>query len=85
MSGTIVNRIKLESCDGCGVQYITKVMVRHVEKLTQASEEAFEFRLCPECKRFAQAARMVGQKPDFNEVLRRKGLYSHQDPVKQAS
>ncbi|MGO8877928.1 MAG: FAD-dependent oxidoreductase [Desulfomonilaceae bacterium] len=65
MSGTIINKIKLETCEGCGAQYVTKVMVRHVQKLIDAPEEAFEQRLCPDCKRIAQASKMVGEDPDF--------------------
>ncbi|MDD3473459.1 MAG: hypothetical protein PHS86_11795, partial [Syntrophaceae bacterium] len=84
MSGTVINRIKLEACDGCGIHYVTKVMVRHVEKLTGASEDAFELRLCPECKRVAQAARILGRKPDFTEVLRRRATYCI-EPQKQAA
>jgi hypothetical protein len=66
MSGTVINRIKLEKCEGCGADYVTKVMVSHVEKLVKAPEEAFEQRLCPECKRIAQASRMAGAVPDFS-------------------
>ena len=66
MSGTVINRIKLEKCDGCGANYVTKVMVRHVEKLIKAPEDSFEQRLCPECKRIAQACRMAGTVPDFS-------------------
>ncbi len=65
MSGTIINRIKLETCEGCSAQYVTKLMVRHVQKLIDAPEEAFEQRLCPDCKRIAQASKMVGEDPDF--------------------
>ena len=65
MSGTIINRIKLETCEGCGAQYVTKLMVRRVQKLIDAPEEAFEQRLCPDCKRIAQASKMVGEDPDF--------------------
>jgi putative selenate reductase YgfK subunit len=66
MSGTVINRIKLETCEGCGAQYVTKVMVRHVEKLINAPEEAFEQKLCQDCKRIAQASNMVGETPDFS-------------------
>ncbi len=66
MSGTVINRIKLETCEGCGAQYVTKVMVRHVEKLIEAPEEAFEQKLCQDCKRIAQASNMVGETPDFS-------------------
>ena len=61
MSGTVINRIKLETCEGCGAQYVTKVMVRHVEKLIEAPEEAFEQKLCQDCKRISKAFKMVGK------------------------
>ena len=66
MSGTVINRIKLETCEGCGAQYVTKVMVRHVEKLIEAPEEAFEQKLCQDCKRISKAFKMVGETPDFS-------------------
>lgn len=68
MSGTIINRIKLEKCEGCGIAYVPKIFVKHVAKLVGAPEEAFERKLCPQCKRIEFASRMAGSKPDFSRV-----------------
>jgi putative selenate reductase YgfK subunit len=68
MSGTIINRIKLETCEGCGIAYVPKIFVKHVARLINAPEEAFERKLCPDCKRVEFAARMVGSKPDYSKV-----------------
>uniref|UniRef100_A0A7C4EYR1 4Fe-4S dicluster domain-containing protein n=1 Tax=Desulfomonile tiedjei TaxID=2358 RepID=A0A7C4EYR1_9BACT len=70
MSGTIINRIKMEKCEGCGAYYISKVLLKHVEKLVGAPEEAFDRKLCPDCKRIDHAAKMVGMPPDFTEIRR---------------
>jgi NADH-quinone oxidoreductase subunit F len=68
MSGTIINRIKMEKCEGCGIYYVPTILLKHVAKLVQAPEEAFDQKLCPECKRIARAARIAGSQPDFSRV-----------------
>ncbi len=68
MSGTVINRVKMEKCEGCGVHYVPKILVKHVAKLVDAPEEAFDRKLCPECKRIAAAARIAGAEPDFSHV-----------------
>jgi NADH-quinone oxidoreductase subunit F len=68
MSGTVINRIKLEKCEGCGISYVPKIFIKHVAKLIDAPEEAFERKLCPQCKRIEFASRMAGAKPDFSRV-----------------
>jgi NADH-quinone oxidoreductase subunit F len=68
MSGTVINRIKMERCEGCGVFYVPKVFMKHVGKLVGAPEEVFERKLCPECKRIAGAAGMMGVEPDYSRV-----------------
>jgi len=66
MSGTVINRIKLEQCEGCGVYYVPTILLRHVSKLVDAPEKAFRQKLCPECKRIAHAASIAGAQPDFS-------------------
>ena len=68
MSGTVINRIKMERCEGCGAFYISKVLLKHVENLVGAPEKSFDSRLCPDCKRIAYASRIVGVKPDFSWI-----------------
>jgi len=68
MSGTVINRIKMEKCEGCGVHYVPKVLVKHVAKLVDAPEEAFEKKFCPQCKRISRAARIAGMEPDYSGV-----------------
>jgi NADH-quinone oxidoreductase subunit F len=68
MSGTVINRIKMEKCEGCGVYYVPKILVKHVAKLIDAPEEAFEQKLCPQCKRISAASRIAGAKPDYSAV-----------------
>lgn len=68
MSGTVINRIKLERCEGCGAYYVPKILVKHVAKLVNAPEEAFDRKLCPQCKRIAHAAGIVGTQPDYSQV-----------------
>jgi putative selenate reductase YgfK subunit len=68
MSGTVINRIKMEQCEGCGVFFVPKVFMKHVGKLVGAPDEIFEHKLCPECKRIASASRMMGVEPDYSAV-----------------
>lgn len=68
MSGTVINRVKLEQCEGCGIYYVPKIFIKHVAKLIGAPEEAFERKLCPDCKRVEFASRMAGSPPDFSRV-----------------
>ncbi len=65
MCGTVINRIKMEKCISCGSHYISKILREHVAKRVGAPEEAFDRSLCPECKRIAHAAGIVGEKPDY--------------------
>jgi len=76
MSGTVINRIKMETCEGCGVYYVSKVLLKHVEKLVGSPESAFDRKLCPDCKRVDHAAKMVGISPDFSSVRIEKGTIS---------
>jgi NADH-quinone oxidoreductase subunit F len=68
MCGTIVNRIQMQECTGCGVHFAPKVLLEHVEKLVAApGYKPFE-NLCPECRRVAHAYKVSGQEPDFTDA-----------------
>ena len=68
MSGTVINRVKMEKCEGCGAYYVPKILVKHVGKLVDAPEDTVGRKLCPECKRVSAAARIAGVEPDFSHV-----------------
>lgn len=66
MCGTVINRIKMERCEGCGAHFLPKVFVRHVAKLISVDGVMSFQDLCPECRRVAHAQKMSGEEPDFN-------------------
>ena len=68
MSGTVINKLKLEQCQMCGTHYAPKVFIKHIEKTVNAPKESFDQNLCPECKRKAAAARIAGGSPDLLRV-----------------
>ncbi len=51
MSGTIINRIKLQSCQRCGQRYAPMVQIRNVEGLIVKPGFQDVSRLCPDCRR----------------------------------
>ncbi|MBP8646641.1 MAG: FAD-dependent oxidoreductase [Syntrophobacteraceae bacterium] len=65
MCGTIINRLDLEKCEGCGAYHVPTALVHHLVKLVNAPEELVDRKLCPECKRIAQASALVGLPPVF--------------------
>lgn len=65
MCGTIINRLDLAKCEGCGAYHVPTALVYHLVKLVNASEELVNRKLCPECKRIAQASALVGLPPVF--------------------
>jgi len=68
MSGTVINRIKMQKCEGCGVYYVPKIFVKHVARLVDAPGDSFERKLCPQCKRLSSAFKMAGVEPDFSAI-----------------
>ncbi len=68
MCGTVVNRIKMQECEGCGVHFLPKVFIKHVGKEIKVPGFEFDQKLCPECRRIHHAARMSGQDPDYSQV-----------------
>jgi NADH-quinone oxidoreductase subunit F len=65
MCGTVINRIKMEECAGCGAYFSPKVFLKHVEKQLEALNYKTDHPLCPECRKIAHAARMSGTEPQF--------------------
>jgi putative selenate reductase YgfK subunit len=65
MCGTVINRIKMEQCAGCGVYFLPKIFVKHVEKRLEDLHLKLDQSLCPECRKIAHAARMSGFEPEF--------------------
>ncbi|MDR3554243.1 MAG: 4Fe-4S binding protein, partial [Syntrophobacteraceae bacterium] len=61
MCGTVINKVKMEKCDRCGVFHATTVMVRHLENLLRVPGEVFEQNLCADCRRIVRASRMAGE------------------------
>ena len=68
MCGTIINRIKLQECAGCGAHYAPKVLLKHVERLVAAEAYKQFENLCPECRRVAHAFKVSGQEPEFVNI-----------------
>ncbi len=68
MSGTIINRVKMEHCGGCGTYYVPTILVKHVGKLVGDPEELTDRKLCPECTESPRAAGIAGAEPDFSRV-----------------
>ncbi len=68
MCGTIINRIKMQACQGCGAYFLPKVFVKHVEKEMEPLVLSAVSDLCPECRRVAHAHKMSGLEPDFSRV-----------------
>jgi NADH-quinone oxidoreductase subunit F len=64
MCGTVINRIKMEQCTGCGTYFSPKVFLKHVEKQLQGLKYT-EHSLCPDCRKTAHAARMSGVQPEY--------------------
>lgn len=68
MCGTVINRIKMQTCVSCGQAYAPKVMLKHVEKLVaQPGFKSLED-VCPDCRRSSHAFKMAGQATGFDEV-----------------
>jgi ferredoxin len=68
MSGTIVNRVKLQTCQMCGAHYAPMGLIRNVDSLliqninqevVQRGTQAFSH-LCPDCRRQDFASKMQG-------------------------
>ncbi|MEW6349925.1 MAG: FAD-dependent oxidoreductase [Thermodesulfobacteriota bacterium] len=69
MCGTVINKIRMEQCQGCGTYFLPKIFIRHVSRKIDVPGFSFEQDMCPECRRIAHAARMSGEQPDY-AVLR---------------
>lgn len=68
MCGTVINRIRLCTCNGCGAPFLPVVFVKHVAKQIQVPGYELKQNLCPECRRLLHAARMSGEDPNYDLV-----------------
>lgn len=68
MCGTVINRIKMQQCVGCGAHFLPKIFMKHVEKQLEELHLKLDQSLCPECRKIAHAARMSGVEPEFHPV-----------------
>jgi NADH-quinone oxidoreductase subunit F len=63
MCGTVINRIKMETCSQCGIPFSPKIFLRHLaHKLGDLSQNITllggHLSLCPDCRRSEHAHRM---------------------------
>ncbi len=58
MCGTVVNRIKMQKCDDCGVYFAPKIFLKHIAKTTDVPGFGHGENLCPDCKKVRHAYRM---------------------------
>jgi NADPH-dependent glutamate synthase beta subunit-like oxidoreductase/ferredoxin len=76
MCGTVVNRLDMEQCQGCGIDFVTKTTADNVKKAVQETGGNLEICLCPECRRIERAASIAGTTPDYGNPEIRKLLKS---------
>lgn len=57
MCGTVINRLKMISCERCGVHFVPKATAKHCEKELGKSGVSHKVRLCPDCLRMERARR----------------------------
>ncbi len=76
MAGTVINRLKMIQCEGCGIFFTTKAVTKTVSKdLKEAGQTSEPYPdLCPTCRRIARAANILGEEPDFKNSETRKLL-----------
>jgi hypothetical protein len=60
ISGTVIVTLEMKACKECGLFFVPEALQEHVDKQIEAPKEAFYSNLCPQCRRTAQAAKMVG-------------------------
>ena len=68
MCGTVINRIKMEQCEGCGSHFLPKIFLHHVGDRINVPGYEFQQKLCPECRRIAHAAGMSGLEPEYTRA-----------------
>lgn len=74
MSGTVINRLRMLQCEGCGAGFVAKATAKSVARYLENSDIQLEVRLCPECRRITGASKIVGEEPDFEKTETRKLL-----------
>jgi len=72
MSGTIINRIKLQDCQMCGARFapmgqinnVDSLLIKNVENLVRDMGARRFHHLCPDCRRRDFANKMPGRQPE---------------------
>ncbi|MEW6140760.1 MAG: FAD-dependent oxidoreductase [Thermodesulfobacteriota bacterium] len=65
MSGTIINKLHLLTCEACGARFVTKATAKTVAKDVSQVGGTVDTRLCPDCKRIERAVKIAGIQQDF--------------------
>lgn len=60
MAGTIINRVKMQKCEGCGTFFAPIVFLKQIGKRIQLPEYDHNERFCSDCKRERHGLRMSG-------------------------
>jgi len=58
MCGTVINRLKMISCERCGINFLPKATAKHTEKELGKAGVNHKVRLCPDCLRIERATRL---------------------------
>lgn len=61
MCGTVINRLKMISCERCGIDFVPRATAKHTEKELGKAGANHKVRLCPDCLRMERAARLSRQ------------------------
>ncbi|MFH1115394.1 MAG: FAD-dependent oxidoreductase [Pseudomonadota bacterium] len=57
MCGTVINRLKMISCERCGTDFVPRAAAKHTEKELGKAGVSHKVRLCPDCLRVERASR----------------------------
>jgi ferredoxin len=60
MAGTIINRVKMQKCEGCGAFFAPIVFLKQIGKRIQLPDYDHNERFCSDCKRERHGLRMSG-------------------------
>jgi len=61
MCGTVITRLRMISCERCGIDFVPKATAKHTEKALGKTGVSHKVRLCPDCLRIERAARFSKQ------------------------
>ncbi len=66
MCGTVINKVKMKKCEGCGKHFAPKGFLKNLGEKVGVPGYTFKQDLCPACRKIAAAARMNNEEPDFS-------------------